>query len=199
MSFIKIATDIWSADRIESVNFTAHVAGAEKSITVKLIDTPDDFYYTGDYADIAYNQLVPAFVLPIGSDALLVRDIEAVSITSNNSVATITLSNGKVYSYTGNDALTAIAFINDLVPNVFLNVGLDASGSPIFVLVRNIDWVNLNATLNGQVGVEVRLRTDGLNANGTQITKQFTGDFASAAYDQITSITGTEDEVAAAA
>jgi hypothetical protein len=54
--FLKIATQMFPAERIESINRNANIGG-ELGVEVKLFNEPLTFQYTGQYASLAYDVL----------------------------------------------------------------------------------------------------------------------------------------------
>jgi hypothetical protein len=54
--FLKIATQMFPAERIETVNRSANIGG-ELGIEVKLFGINETFQYTGQYASLAYDVL----------------------------------------------------------------------------------------------------------------------------------------------
>jgi hypothetical protein len=54
--FLKIATQMFSAERIEKLDRNANIGG-ELGIEVKLFGVPETFQYTGQYASLAWDVL----------------------------------------------------------------------------------------------------------------------------------------------
>jgi len=118
--FVRIASDMYPIDGIESVNFNA-VDG--KTVEVKLVGVAETFRYTGEFADLAYAALSPLCI-----------------------------------------------YVNDS-----------------YFLAHRIEWVNFEATIGGDIGVEVRVAGE-VDAKGNPVTRQYTENMASIAYDKLTEL-----------
>ena len=130
-NFLKIATQMFPAERVEAINRTANING-EVGIEVKLFGFVETFQYTGPYADLAYSVLDglnPATAPPAPTPSIVV--------TFNGTI-------------TPPDAVT----ING---EEFRFVSLNGE----FVNANNIEWVDFDTTVApGKQGIELRVATD---------------------------------------
>lgn len=182
--FIRIATDVYAADRIENVDLSNY--RTNRSIFVKLLNESEPFPYHGDYADIAYARIFPKHFIDVGGNAFRVSDIESIAIRPELDLSVVV--SGVAYTLGGDIAQSVL---EQLTGTVILDLGLNGTTAS-FILIRDIEWVNLNADFGGQTGIEIRVSTDGVDGAGNGITRKYTGDFADRAYEQIEAFAGTE-------
>jgi hypothetical protein len=130
-NFLKIATQMFPAERIESINRNANIGG-EIGIEVKLFGITETFQYTGQYASLAYDVLEginPAPTPPTPSPTIVVT-FNGV-ITPPHAVEI----SGQEYRFV----------------TVETNV----------INANDIEWVDFDTTIApGQQGVELRVATD---------------------------------------
>ena len=129
--FLKIATQMFPAERIETINRNANIGG-EQGIEVKLFGIPETFQYTGQYASLAWDVLDgvnPATAPPYPSP-LIVVTFNGV-ITPVNAIEV----NGEEYRF------------------------VRLQGVP--VNANDIEWVDFASQVTPtQQGVELRVATD---------------------------------------
>lgn len=130
-NFLKIATQMFPAERIENINRNANING-EVGIEVKVFGFSDTFQYTGQYASLAWDVLTD--VNPATAPPALAPTI---TVTFNGTL-------------TPPDAVT----ING---EEFRFVQLNGE----FINVNNVEWVDFAAQVSAtEQGVEVRVATD---------------------------------------
>jgi hypothetical protein len=130
-NFLKIATQMFPAERIENINRNA-VIGGEAGIEVKLFGIPEVFQYTGQYASLAWDTL----------DGLTLATAPPAPTPS----ITVTF-NGML---TPSDAVT-------IKGEEFRFVSLNGE----LVNVNNIEWVDFASQISAtEQGIEVRVATD---------------------------------------
>ncbi len=65
-------------------------------------------------------------------------------------------------------------------------------------MISEIEWVDFAAVIDGGIGVEMRVSSDGVLPNTTTPkTRQYTGDTASQVYDVLSSLAPEETQQAA--
>jgi hypothetical protein len=130
-TFLKIATQMFPAERIENINRNANIGG-ELGVEVKLFGIAETFQYTGQYASLAFDVLEgtnPASAPPALTPTVVI------SLNGVPSAGQVQLANGE--------------FVILALPNGEL------------VNADNIEWVDFASTFpNNTQGVEFRLATD---------------------------------------
>ncbi len=94
------------------------------------------------------------------------------------------INNPETFTYVGDYAKMAY---DALVPHVVLHITSDENPESFVIFVRNLEWVNLNANINGVPTVEISVITDEPLA-GIQQTRKLTGKYADCAYEQLIQI-----------
>lgn len=129
--FLKIATQMFPAERIEGLNRNANIGG-EIGIEVKLFGISETFQYTGQYASLAWDVLDgvnPATAPPAPTPTI--------SVTSNGVVTPV----------------DAVEIKGEQFRFVQLNGEL--------VNANNIEWVDFASAITPTAqGIEVRIATD---------------------------------------
>ena len=164
--FLKIATQMFPAERIESINRNAQING-ELGIEVKLFGIPEVFQYTGQYASLAYDVLEgtdPAVKAPAPTPTIIVPLTAVV-----NGVATL-----------------IEGFIIGGVEYRFVNL----TGQT--VNADDLEWVDFASAISPtEQGIEVRVATD-----LPGVTRKFVGANAEAVYDVLVVLASNQEAAA---
>ena len=165
--FLKIATQMFPAERIESINRNAQING-ELGIEVKLFGIPEVFQYTGQYASLAYDVLE-------GTDSA----VKAPAPTPTIIVPLTAIVNGVV---------TPIeAFVIGGVEYRFVNLCGGQS-----VNADDIEWVDFASAISPtEQGIEVRVATD-----IPGVTRKFVGANAESVYDILVALASNQEAAA---
>jgi len=131
MQFLKIATQMFPAERIENINTNAIING-NPGVEVKLHGVTDTFQYTGQYASLAYDVL---------------ENIQPVPSVPSTDKILVTINGQPV------DVSEIRTIDGELIP-----VAVELDGKT--VLLSELEWVDFAAQIGSQTGVEIRVSSD---------------------------------------